>query len=208
VNAGSWLLCWRRWPPSCVLWDFSLSSELGIRLLWMREYRKFAAATAIGLAVGVLYAIPLGVHFGDPLATVSSYQSKEWGGGWLFGFPFYAIIKETVSDQAPWTNLALSFCWIFLVSAGVIVMVRSAEFRAYGRDHAVEAMFLVPYLWRLYTYNYRIGREAILGASRFPFFLSYFWRSITEFLKTGGYSGQWQWSARSLPRARLWESST
>jgi hypothetical protein len=127
---------------------------IGLTLLWKRQFRTFAIATAIGLFIGVLYAMPLARHFGDPLATVNSYHSQEWQGGWLFGFPFYAIIKGTLLYPAPWTNLVLSFGWIFLVLISVVVMVKSSEFRAYCRDHTVEAAFLVPYLWCLFTYNY------------------------------------------------------
>jgi len=129
---------------------------IGIALLWKRDFRKFAAATAIGLAVGVLYSLPLAIHFGDALATVNSYHSKQWQGGWLFGFPFYAIVKGTILYPAPWTNLILSFGWIFLVVLGTAVMTRSSQFRAYCKSHLVEAMFLVPYLWCLFTYNYPV----------------------------------------------------
>lgn len=127
---------------------------IGLRLLWKRDFRRVAAATAIGVVVGALYALPLATHFGDPLATVNSYHSQQWSGGWLFGFPFYAIVKGTILYPAPWTNLILSFGWISFVSAGVVVMVRSAEFRTYCRANAIEAMFLLPYLWCIYTYNY------------------------------------------------------
>jgi len=127
---------------------------IGLTLLWKREFGKFAAATAIGLMVGVLYAIPLATHFGDPLATVNSYHSPQWEGGWLFGFPFYAIIKGTLFYPAPWTNMVLSLAWIFMVVFAVVVMARSADFRAYCQTHLVEAAFLVPYLWCLFSYNY------------------------------------------------------
>jgi hypothetical protein len=127
---------------------------IGLTLLSKHDFRKFAVATAIGLLVGVLYALPLASHFGDPLATVNSYHSREWAGGWLFGFPFFAIVKGTVLYPAPWTNLVLNFGWIFLVIIACIVMVRSKEFRAYCKAHTVEAIFLVPYLWCLFTYNY------------------------------------------------------
>jgi hypothetical protein len=127
---------------------------IGLVLLWRRDYRKFAAATAIGIAVGLLYMLPLARHFGDPLATVNSYHSAEWQGGWLFGFPFYAIIKGTLTEPAPLTNLVLSFGWIFLVLIAIVVMIRDERFREYGRAHPVEILFLVPYLWCLYTYNY------------------------------------------------------
>ena len=96
----------------------------------------------------------MAAQFGDPLANVASYHSQQWQGGWLFGFPFYAIVKGTLLYPAPWTNLALSFGWILLVLSAVVVMVKSPEFRAYCRLHAVETAFLVPYLWCLFTYNY------------------------------------------------------
>jgi hypothetical protein len=126
---------------------------IGVTLLWKRDYRSFAAATGIGLVVGVLYAIPLAVQFGDPLATVNSYRGHEPGKS-LFGFPFYAILKGTWLYPAPWTNLVLSFGWIFLVLGAVAVMIKSNKFRAYCRSHVVETAFLVPYLWCLFAYNY------------------------------------------------------
>lgn len=133
---------------------FFALAGVGLALLWKRSFGKLAAATSIGLLVGVLYAIPLATHFGDALATVNSYHSQQWQGGWLFGFPFYAIIKGTLLYPAPWTNLVLSFGWIFLVLGAVVVMARSQEFRIYCRDHLVETVFLIPYLWCLFTYNY------------------------------------------------------
>ena len=127
---------------------------IGFLLLSKRDFRRFAAATSIGLLVGVFYALPVATHFGDPLANLSSYHSQQWQGGWLFGFPFYAIVKGTWLYPAPWTNLTISFGWILLVLGAVLVMVKSPEFRAYCRRHAVETAFLVPYLWCLFTYNY------------------------------------------------------
>ena len=127
---------------------------VGLTLLWGRQFRHFAAATMTGLAVGALYVFPIAKNFGNPVANVSSYHSSQWAGGWLFGFPFYAIVKGTLLYPAPWTNLILSFGWIALVLVGVIGMIRSREFRDYCRSHMVEALFLVPYLWCLFTYNY------------------------------------------------------
>lgn len=127
---------------------------IGIALLYRKDFLKFAGATAIGLLVGALYGLPLALQFGDPLATVHSYHSAQWEGGWLFGFPFAAIVKGTWLYPSPWTNLILSFAWILLVTLGVVVMVKSREFRDYCRAHLVEAIFLVGYLWCLFTYNY------------------------------------------------------
>jgi len=156
---------------------------IGLALLWKRDFRKFAAATAIGLVVGLFYAIPLATHFGDPLATVNSYHNLQWQGGWLFGFPFYAIIKGTLLYPAPWTNMALSFGWICLVLGAVVAMVKSSEFRNYCRGHVVEAAFLVPYLWCLFTYNYPYwarGTFARFAIPILPFVLLALYRWIPK----------------------------
>jgi hypothetical protein len=141
---------------------------IGLALLMRRDFRRFATATAIGLAVGALYAIPLATHFGDPLATVSSYHSPQWQGGWLFGIPFYAIVKGTLLYPAPWTNLVLSFAWIFLVIIAIIVMLKSKAFRSYCREHLVEAVFLVPYLWCLFAYNYPVWARSNFARFAIP----------------------------------------
>jgi len=156
---------------------------IGLTLLWQKDFRKFAGATAIGLAVGVLYALPLATHFGDPLATVNSYHSQQWQGGWLFGFPFYAIIKGTILYPASWTNLVLSFGWIFFVLAATVVMIRSKTFRGYCRSHSVEAIFLAPYLWCLFTYNYPYwarGNFARFAIPILPFALLALYRWIPK----------------------------
>ena len=127
---------------------------VGLTLLWKRNFRTFLIATAIGITIAVLYSLPLARHFGGPLANLNSYHNQAWAGGHLFGLPFYAIVKGTIQDPAPLTNLVLSFGWILLVLAGMIAMVRTKKFRAYARSHAVEMIFLLPYLWTLYTYNY------------------------------------------------------
>jgi hypothetical protein len=127
---------------------------VGILILWKRNYRTFLLATAIGITVAVLYVVPVARHFGDPLANVHSYHNQAWAGGRLFGLPFYAIIKGTILEPAPWTNLVHSFGWILLVLVAMIAMVRTRRFAAYARSHLVEMIFLIPYLWTLYTYNY------------------------------------------------------
>jgi len=126
---------------------------IGIALLWRREFKKLAVATSIGLTIGFLYAFPLAHYFGDALATVNSYHSKDWQGGWLFGVPFVAIMKGFFLP-APWTNIVLSVVWIGMVTGAVVRMAIWREFRSYCREHVVEAIFLVGYLCCLYAYNY------------------------------------------------------
>ncbi len=156
---------------------------IGLALLLQRDFRKLVAATALGLVIGVLYAIPLATYFGDPLATVSSYHNPKWQGGWLFGFPFYAIIKGTLIFPTPWTNLVLSFGWIFLVLVAIVEMVKCGEFRAYCRAHIGEAAFLIPYLGCLFTYNYPYwarGTFARFAIPILPFVLLALYRWIPK----------------------------
>jgi hypothetical protein len=127
---------------------------IGVALLWRRNYRTLLLAILIGAIVGALYELPLALYFGDPLATVHSYHSPQWQGGWLSGLPFYAILKGTFTEPSPVTNLILSFGWILFVLVAIVAMARSARFREYARNHVVETVFLIPYLWTLYAYNY------------------------------------------------------
>jgi hypothetical protein len=68
----------------------------------------------------------------------SPHHDPRWQGGWLFGFPFYASIKGTLTEPASVTNLVLSFGWIFPILAAIIGMVRSVEFLSYARNHLAE----------------------------------------------------------------------
>ena len=77
---------------------------IGVVPLGRRDFRKFVAAVAIGLTIGVLYMLPLARHFGDLLATENSYHSREWPGGWLLGFPFCAIITGTLNGNSDGTG--------------------------------------------------------------------------------------------------------
>jgi hypothetical protein len=129
---------------------------------------------------------------------VSSCHSQQWQGGWLFGIPFYAIIKGTLTEPAPISNLVLSFGWIFLILVAIVRMVRDTEFRNYARSHLVETIFLIPYLWTLYA-TIRTGLAATSRASRFPFSPSRCWRCIAGFPKTEECCGE------SPSSVRFWQ---
>src|SRR5207302_7294901 len=79
---------------------------IGVILLRRHEFKKFIAAVAIGASVGVLYVLPLAAYFGDPLATVHSYQGAH---SLLFGMPFYAIIRGTLLYPVPVTKSCIEF---------------------------------------------------------------------------------------------------
>ncbi len=135
---------------------------VGLVLLARKRFAEFFIALGTGLAVGVLYVLPLAIYLGDPLQTVHSYTRRDYGGGGiagphghLFGWPFHGIVAGTLAYPAPWTNLMVSFFWIGLVLVGVAMMF-SRRFREYAREHANEAIFCGLYLLATFSYDYLI----------------------------------------------------
>lgn len=145
---------------------------IGITLLLQKRYAKFLAALGTGLAIGLLYAWPLAHYFGDPLLTVHSYTTRDYGGanatgphGHLFGWPFHGIIVGTLAYPAPWTNLIESFVWITLVLVGALAMFRSG-YRQYARAHPAEAIFAGLFVYAIFSYDYVIwARSAFIRFS-------------------------------------------
>lgn len=135
---------------------------IGIALLCQERYAKFLGALALGSAIGWLYVWPLAHYLGDPLRTVHSYTSRDYGAaklvgphGHLFGWPFHGIIVGTMLYPAPWTNLVLSFSWIALVIAGAVAMF-GRDLRGYWRANLAEATFCGFYLLAIFCYDYLV----------------------------------------------------
>jgi hypothetical protein len=133
---------------------------IGIVLLCRKQLGAFLVAVTTGLFVGVLYVLPLIHYFGDPLLTVHSYTSRDYGAanvagphGHLFGWPFHGIVVGTMVYPAPWSNLLLSFFWIFLVLLGIGAMF-SKRFRKYLRTYPDEGIFCGLYLLAVFCYDY------------------------------------------------------
>ena len=62
--------------------------------MYRKQFRDFLIALGIGLSVGTLYVLPLAIYFGDPLYTLHTYTSRDYGAaklvgphGHLFGWP-------------------------------------------------------------------------------------------------------------------------
>ena len=135
---------------------------IGIALLLRKHYAKFLVALVLGAGIGLLYLWPLWHFFGDPLLTVHSYTTRDYGAanlagphGRLFGWPFHGIIVGTMLYPAPRTNLILSFAWIALVVAGAAAMFRR-ELREHWRANLAEAVFCGCYLLAIFCYDYLV----------------------------------------------------
>jgi hypothetical protein len=100
---------------------------IAVSLLWKREPLKCLLATAMGLAIGVLYALPLALYFGSPLANIHGYDPD----GSLFGIPFHAVIVGTMRYPAPLSNLILTCGWIVFVLGGTAAMATNQDYRVF-----------------------------------------------------------------------------
>jgi hypothetical protein len=105
---------------------------------------------------------PLARYFADPLLTVHTYTTRDYGGGGvkgphghLFGWPFHGIVAGTIAYSAPWTNLVLSFFWIALVLLGVGMMF-SNRFRKFTKEYPQESIYCGLYLVAIFSYDYLI----------------------------------------------------
>ena len=142
---------------------------IGLVLLWRRDWRRFAGATFLGIAIGALYMLPLQFYVHDALATVHSYGGAQAGAtAPLFGIPFHAIIVGTLRYPAPWSNLLLTFGWILFVLAGIVAMLATRDFREYARAHPAEVIFAALYLIAIYSYNLPVWARAAFPRFAIP----------------------------------------
>jgi hypothetical protein len=135
---------------------------IGVVLFLEGSFPSFLVALGTAVVVAIVYMLPLAVYFGDPLLTVHTYTTRDYGAvgvagphGHLFGLPFHGIVAGTLDYPAPWTNLLLSFSWIGLVLVAVVMMF-SRAFRNYTHCHLNETIFCSLYLGALFCYDYLI----------------------------------------------------
>jgi hypothetical protein len=126
---------------------------VGVVLLIRREYKRLAAASAIGLAVGSLYVLPLKLYMGTALANVKAYGAADGSGGRPITLPFYALLQNKMPLLSTNLNVARAGCWIILLILAILAMLRTERFRQYARKHLVEAIFCGLYITLLFTYN-------------------------------------------------------
>jgi len=89
--------------------------------------------------------VTTGSLFHNPLANAQSYQQLDLQGGRVLTWPFYAIVKSSLSDAAPLTNLILTWGWILFVLAGFVALLRK-DCRQYWSTRPTEILFTVGYI--------------------------------------------------------------
>lgn len=122
---------------------------IGIVLLLKKNYWTFFRAFAIGLAIGLLYIIPLRLYMHDPFANIHDYSSSRS----VFGVPFVAMMKG-ISLHQPLTNLILCSGWVIFILSGVALYLASDSCAQERKDRPVELIFASIYTLMTCSYNY------------------------------------------------------
>jgi Gpi18-like mannosyltransferase len=119
-----------------------------------RSYRQLAVITLIGLAIGVIYVVPLWIILGDPLANFAGYRT-HWGPhGWALTFPFGALVPSYLSafHEMRWTLFVFSAVWAIVLLVGMVAMglLRNRQRLSLYQP---EALFAWMYTLFLFVYN-------------------------------------------------------
>jgi hypothetical protein len=133
---------------------------IGIILMVRREVRQLAIATAIGVATGIAYMIPMVLIFGDPLANLAGYRRSDWTSGLPLMLPVLPVIKSAMYGGAfvPSGRLhivysCVNLAWVLFALAGTITMAISKRFRDYAKTYPTEAIFAGAYALFLFSYS-------------------------------------------------------
>jgi hypothetical protein len=147
--------------PVGVLALLCFAAVLAMRKSW----RQLAVITLIGLAIGVLYVIPLGIILGNPFANFVAYRA-HWGPqGWPLTYPFGAVVPSYLLafHERRWTFFAFSAIWPMVALMGIVAMSLPRNRQRLGQ-HQPEALFSWMYVLFVITYN---DRDIFLAFDRY-----------------------------------------
>jgi hypothetical protein len=135
---------------------FALVSFAAV-LAWRRNYRQLATITLLGLAVGVLYCIPVRMVMGTPFANFTAYKD-DWGSnGWPITYPFGAVVPGLLAalhgDARRW-RLIWFAAWLIIALAGAVAIWRPRSWDGILTNYHAEALFTSLYLLFFLSYNY------------------------------------------------------
>ena len=135
---------------------FALVSFAAV-LAWRKSYRQLAAITCMGLAVGVLYVVPVWMILGNPLASFTAYRDAAWAWdphGWLVTLPFRAVVSSYVAGfhDTRWTVLVICTVWPVIALTGMAAMWLPRGHQRF-LPFQQEAVFASMYTLFLLTFN-------------------------------------------------------
>jgi MFS family permease len=125
-----------------------------------RKPRQLAITTAIGLAVGTAYMIPMVLVFRNPLANVAGYQKSDWGGPLPLKVPLLPLIKSAeythafaFSGRLHILYSCVNLAWVLFALAGTIAMAVRKRFWVYAKRYPGEAIFAGTFALFLFSYS-------------------------------------------------------
>jgi Gpi18-like mannosyltransferase len=133
---------------------------IGAALVLQRRFKECVFATLIGLAIGILYIVPIGIIYGNPFANVNSYQTYDWAGGRLLSWPFAALGQSILHSDVPWTNSVLIIVWVLFIALGFVAILMAEPAKFIWRKYPWEMIFAVIYISFLFTYNSPVWARA------------------------------------------------
>jgi hypothetical protein len=122
-----------------------------------KSYRQLAVITLIGLAIGVLYLIPLWIILGNPFANFTGYR-PDWGPhGWPLTYPFGALVPAYLTAffaGTRWYVLVFIGIWPALALVGTVKIWLPGNHSRFLAPYKPEALFVSIYSLFLISYNY------------------------------------------------------
>jgi hypothetical protein len=140
-------------------------AAIGVVLFARRDWRRLAITAAIGLTTGVLYVLPMIRIYGDPLANVRGYHTRDWSSTMPVTIPLLPEIKGALIASARMkgdhglrfaelsTLQILIGLWVLLTLGAIVKMAVDKRFWYYSKLHPAEAIFAGAYAAFLYSYN-------------------------------------------------------
>jgi xanthosine utilization system XapX-like protein len=122
-----------------------------------KSYRQLAVITLIGVAIGVLYVVPIWRILGSPFANFTGYQS-DWGPHeWPLTYPFGALVPAyltAIFAGTRWYTLLFLATWPVLALAGTIRIWLPNHRPDFLEIYQPEAYFVTIYALFFLSYNY------------------------------------------------------
>lgn len=127
-------------------------------LAMRKSYRQLAVITAIGLAIGALYVVPIWIILGSPFANFREYSNYAEGWrlhGWPVTYPFGALIPSYLSafHTLRWTAIVFSPIWLLVALAGLVAIWLPRNRQMLSEANQPESLFASLYMLFLLSYN-------------------------------------------------------
>jgi hypothetical protein len=121
-----------------------------------RSYRKLAAITLIGLAIGVLYVVPVWMILGSPFGNFVGYRDCWGTHRWPLTYPFSAWVSSyllALYGNTRWYMLVFFAVWPVVALAGTVAIWLPGNRQRFSAMYQPEALFASMYTLFFLSYT-------------------------------------------------------